>query len=212
MLRHRRRRAGRVRGFFIYLMRRARLPTARPRPPIGPADLGATTSGCQRAGGDRVNAELAGAAGCGVDARRRDRSHDRPRALADAGAVRRLGRVFRVRAVPLPAQAPTRRPTTPARRANSRSRTEVAVAIVEVVAAPLLRHSGLGDARQAVPGGERSDRRARRRRAVRVERALSRPRRQVRPHRRQAGVRRQSARPRSDRSERQGRHHRRSTS
>ena len=38
----------------------------------------------------------------GVDARRRNRSDDRARALADAGAVRRLGRVLPVRAVPVP--------------------------------------------------------------------------------------------------------------
>ena len=54
--------------------------------------------------------------------------------------------------------------------------------------AGLLRDPGLGEARQGVPGRERSDRRPRRRRAVRLERPLSRARRQVRPDRRQAGV------------------------
>ena len=47
----------------------------------------------------------------GVDARRRDRSHDRARALADAGAVRRLGRVLPLRAVPLPQGRESRRPS-----------------------------------------------------------------------------------------------------
>src|SRR5204863_381112 len=48
------------------------------------------------------NAELD--ADTGVDARRRNRPDDDSRALADARHVRRLGRVFRVRAVPLPAR------------------------------------------------------------------------------------------------------------
>ena len=54
-------------------------------------------------------------------------------ALADAGAVRRLGRVLPLRAVPVPQGRQSRRRATPARRASSRRALEVGVAVVEVV-------------------------------------------------------------------------------
>ena len=99
-------------GFFVHLVRRARSsPRSRGRPKPN-------TQGWE----ERRNAELSRAAGCGSVARRRYRSDDGPGALADAGAVRRLGRVLPVRAGPVPARRQPEGRTTPARTARSRRR------------------------------------------------------------------------------------------
>ena len=72
-----------------------------------------------------------------------------PRALADAGAVRRLGRVLRVRAVPVPQGREPDGRATPARRASSR-RASKSPSRHRSGAAGVLRDSGVGEARQAI--------------------------------------------------------------
>ena len=123
-----------------------------------------------------LNAELPRAAGRGVGARRRNRSHDRPRPLADARAVRRLGRCSSSSCCSASARAPIRRRATSAPRARSRRDSRSASPSSKVLLLVGLRDSRVGDARQGAARRERSDRRPRRRRAVRVERALSRVR------------------------------------
>ena len=85
----------------------------------------------------------------GVGARRRDRPDDRARALADARAVRRLGRVLRVRRCSVSARARTRRRATPARRASCRRASRSPSPCIEVVLLVVLRDSGVGHARRS---------------------------------------------------------------
>ena len=66
-------------------------------------------------------------------ARRGARPHAGPRALADAGAVRRLGRLLRLRALPLPRASATRWPTTRACTSHASTWLEVGVAVAEAI-------------------------------------------------------------------------------
>ena len=98
-----------------------------------------------------LNAELPRAAGPGIDARRRDRSDDGARALADAGACSSAGARSSSSCCSGSARARTRRRATRARRARSprapRSRSRSSrSSCSSFYAIP-----GLGDARQAVP-------------------------------------------------------------
>ena len=106
---------------------------------------------------DRLMLELAGAARAGVGARRRARSDDGPGALADAGAVRRLGRVFPVRPGPVPQRRQSdgelcgrERQVREVHRSAGRDHRDRA--------ARRLRHSRLGDARRRA--AERQTRRS----------------------------------------------------
>ena len=123
----------------------------------------------------------------GVDARRRNRSDDRARALADAGAVRRLGRLLPVRAVPVPQGREPEGRATRARRASSPRAPKSPSRSSRSCCSSFYAIPAWATRVDGVPGRERGGRRARRRRAVRVEHALSRARRQVRPDRHQAG-------------------------
>ena len=125
------------------------------------------------------------------------------RALADAGAVRRLGRLLPLRAVPLPqgreSDGELRRREGQDReghRDRASRRSKWSCSSFYAIPAWATRVEG-------VPGGERSGRRPRRRRAVRVERPLSRARtaRSAAPTIKLVS-RRQSARARSRRCRR----------
>ena len=179
--RRRRRRPGVLRHVF-HLSDAARPARGR----AGPGDVGQHgRPGIDGPQEGPLNAELPGTAGCGIHARRRNRQHARPRALADARAVRRLGRVLPVRAGPVPARREPQgelrgreRQVREVHRDRRRDRRDRA--------ARLLRDSGVGHARE-----ERSRRKTRRSSSASSANSSRgtctiRARRQVRPHRHQA--------------------------
>ena len=104
--------------------------------------------------------------------------------LADAGAVRRLERLLRLRAGPVPAAARTRRRTTAASKGRWSTWVEGGVLVAEIVLLAFFSIPFWRTNVDALPPSNRRDDAARGRRTVRVERPLSGRGRRVRPHRR----------------------------
>ena len=118
------------------------------------------------------------------DACRRGGPDHGARALADAGALRRLEHLLRLRADAVPPAARTPGPTIAACAEAGRHWVEGGVLVAEIV---LLAFFSIPfwtqECRRGATARKRGHGRPRRRRAVRVERALPRRRRRVRSHR-----------------------------
>ena len=134
-----------VLGLLRALLRAAGPALARGGAPGHRTEIGLGASRSDARAIERADARVARPARRGVGARRRGGPDHGARPLADARAVRRLGRLLRLRAVPLPAAARSRAPTIAAcagagrhvgRRRRARRRDRPARVLLD----PVLEH------------------------------------------------------------------------